>query len=236
MQLQWYTMPMWQEIQACNRFQYTATDSSRQLSEVNGMWREKEVLEQGLANCAIYLQALRKKQARNERQLGKIAMLSRKKQKQLQQTKRDLARDIRNRERDEQAFLFNLQACKARLYACSTLMSYDTAPSTRIDSASTPTLCTPTLYSSSSTETTQSSWNGWSDGTDMSPFQTLDSSACYSEQSGAPEGFYRTKHDSATGQDIQLFYSELDPRADDFEPGSAGSPAPRFSRMRAKSI
>jgi hypothetical protein len=242
MQLQLYSIPVWQEIKACYPLRYIATDSNRQPFEVDRVHREKQVLEQGLTDCAVYLKALRKKQARNERQLGNVAALSRRKQKQLQQTKRDLARDIKNRERNEQAFLFNLQACKERIHACNTLMGYDIAPSAWLDSTSTPTVCTPTLYSSCSTEATENSWN---DGTDISPFRTVSSIAFYPEQNGAPKWYYRAKHDSATGHDIeksvqwfqsttdlmllppaptdtagvQFLHSELDPRADVFEPG-----------------
>jgi hypothetical protein len=169
-----HSTPLWQDIKACYSRQNTGTDSHGQPFEMNKMLREKEVLKNGLADCMISLQTLKKKQARNERQLGKVATLSRKKQKHLQQIKRDLARDTRSRERDEQAFLFNLQACKVSIQACNTWMAYEAAPSTWIDTAVTPTLCTPTLYSSSGTETTESSWYSWN-GPDTTRTQWLQS-------------------------------------------------------------
>jgi hypothetical protein len=177
MQLQVHSTPLWQDIKACYFRQNTTTDAHGQPFEMNRMLREKEVLERGLADCVISLQALKKKQARNERRLGKVGTLSRKKQKHLQQIKRDLARDIRNRERDEQAFLFNLQACKVSIQACNTRMGYDAAPSPWIDTALTPSLCTPTLYSSSGTETTESSWYSWNEARTQSLQSDLDPEA-----------------------------------------------------------
>jgi hypothetical protein len=265
MQLSVHSTPLWQDIKACYLRQSTVTDSYGQPFEMNKMLREKEVLEQGLADCVISLQTLKKKQARNERQLGKGATLSRKKQKHLQQIKRDLARDMRSRERDEQAFLFNLQACKVSIQACSTWVAYDAAPSTWIDTAVTPTLCTPTLYSSSGTETTESSWYSWNGGVDMARVGRSNGSTFCSDQNEAHKGFYHAKHDSVTGPDFedslrwsldaedavllpqvppntartQSLQSNLNPEADVFKPQEIWTQhvqAPRYLRLRAKSI
>jgi hypothetical protein len=259
------TPPLCQDIKACHFRQNTVTDSCGQPFEMNKMLREKEVLEQGLADCVISLQTLKKKQARNERQLGKVATLSRKKQKHLQQIKRDLAREMRNRERDEQAFLFNLQACKVSIQACNTWVAYDAALSTWIDTAVTPTLCTPTLYSYSGTESTESSWYSWNGGVDMARFGRSNDSTYCSDQNEAHKGFYHDKHDPTTDPELedplqwsldagdvvllpqvppdtartQWLQSKLDPEADVFQPQEIWTQhvqAPRYVRLRAKSI
>jgi hypothetical protein len=265
MQLSVHSTPLWQDIKACYFRQNTVTDSYGQPFEMNKLLREKEVLEQGLADCVISLQTMKKKQARNERQLGKVATLSRKKQKHLQQIKRDLAREMKNRERDEQAFLFNLQACEVSIQACKTWVAYDAAPSTWIDTAVTPTLCTPTLYSSSGTETTESSWYSWNGGVDMARVGRSNDSTFCSDQNEAHKGLYHAKHDSATGAELedalqwslgaedvvllpqvlpdtartQWLQSKLDPEADVFQPQEMWTQhvqAPRYVRLRAKSI
>jgi hypothetical protein len=131
---------------------------------------EKEILEDGLANCVTYLQALRKKQARLERRLVTDPSLPRKKRKKIQQNKRDLENEIKHRERDEQAFLNNLQACKANIYIAETA----SLPSTAISSTIPDIASTSTRYSYSEdvqTEPTEMSWNGWTDETVLSPFQ-----------------------------------------------------------------
>jgi hypothetical protein len=84
---------------------------------------EREFLENGLANCVTYLHALRKKQARNERRLSTDPSLPRKKRKKIQQNKRELEKEIKHQERDEQAFLNNLQACKTNIYVAETVSS-----------------------------------------------------------------------------------------------------------------
>ncbi|RAR01486.1 hypothetical protein DDE82_006475 [Stemphylium lycopersici] len=129
---------------------------------------EKEVLEDGLANCVTYLQALRKKQARNDRRLVTGPSPQRKKRKQIQQSKRDLEKEIKNRERDEQAFLNNLQACKANIYVAETASSPSTSVSSTVpDLTSNSTRCS---YPDES-EPTELGWNGWADETTLSPFQ-----------------------------------------------------------------
>lgn len=135
--------------------------------ELSRLEYEKEVLENGLANCVTYLQALRKKQARNDRRLVADPSLPRKKRKQIQQSKRELEKEIKNRERDEQAFLNNLQACKANIYVAETASSPSTTvSSTILDLTSNSTRCS---YPDES-EPTELSWNGWVEKTTLSPF------------------------------------------------------------------
>ncbi|EOA87112.1 uncharacterized protein SETTUDRAFT_153859 [Exserohilum turcica Et28A] len=127
---------------------------------------EKEICENGLANCVTYLQALRKRQARNERRLHTDSSLPRKKRKKIQQSTRELKKEIKHRERDEQAFLNSLQACKANIYIAETVSSPSTACSSTIpDLASNSTLCS---YPEE-VEPTESAWNGWADQTAQSP-------------------------------------------------------------------
>jgi hypothetical protein len=136
--------------------------------ELSRLRYEKEILENGLANCVTYLQALRKKQVRNERRLSTDPSLPRKKRKKLQQSKRELEKEIRNREQDEQAFLDNLQAVKTNIYIAETASSPSTTLSLTVpDLASSSTQC---FYPEDS-EPTELSWNGWTDDTVMSPFQ-----------------------------------------------------------------
>jgi hypothetical protein len=129
---------------------------------------EKDILENGLANCVTYLNVLRKKQARNERLLNTDPLPPRKKKKKVQQNKRELDKEIKHRERDEQAYLTNLQACKVNIYMM------EGVPYTPIDFS-------PTLpdYASSTTQCsydewkpTEISWNGWADDAVMSPFDS----------------------------------------------------------------
>jgi hypothetical protein len=127
---------------------------------------ESGVLENGLADCVTYLHALRRKHARNERQLNIDPLPPRKKRKKIRQSNRELSKEIKNRERDEQAFLNNLRACKANLSMAEGI-SY-----------------TPTEFSSTAAEcassNTQNSfegpgaaefdWKGWADSLETSPF------------------------------------------------------------------
>ncbi|KAF1841281.1 uncharacterized protein K460DRAFT_348164 [Cucurbitaria berberidis CBS 394.84] len=129
---------------------------------------EKEILENGLANCVTYLHALRKKQARNERRLIKNPSLPKKKRKKIQQSKRELEREIKHREQDELAFLNNLQACKANIYIAETLNN----SSTTLSSAVLEQNSSSTYHSvAEGSEPTEPSWNGWTDDAAISPFQ-----------------------------------------------------------------
>ncbi|KAL1798970.1 hypothetical protein ACET3X_003007 [Alternaria dauci] len=141
---------------------------------------EKEFLEDGLANCVTYLQVLRKKQARTEQRLVTDPLLSRKKRKKIEQGKRELEREIKHRERDEQAFLNNLQACKANLYVAETISMPSTAISSTIsDIASLSTQCS--YPADVQTDFTEMSWNGWTDDTVLSPFEKESNSPLVAE-------------------------------------------------------
>jgi hypothetical protein len=130
---------------------------------------ERNVLESGLANCITYLHVLRKKQTRNERLLNLEPALARKKRKKIQQNKRDLDREIRNKQRDEEAFLSNLQTCKANLYIAEGYSYVPTeVPSITTDCTSSTTT---TQLSCDESAPTEISWSGWMDGALTSPFE-----------------------------------------------------------------
>jgi len=139
-------------------------------ADLSTLQSEKDILEDGLANCVTYLQVLRKKQARTERRLVTDPSLPRKKKKRFQQVKRELEKEIKHREQDEQAFLNNLQACKANIYIAETVSLPSTAISSTLpDFGSISTGCSyPRDLESAPTET---SWNGWTDESVLSPFQ-----------------------------------------------------------------
>lgn len=128
---------------------------------------EQDILENGLATCVTYLLALRKKQARNERLLHLEPSPPRKKRKKIEQSKRALERKIRNRQRDEQAFLSNLQACKANIYVAEghVYTPVDLIPTTADCTSST------TQLSCGDSAPTEISWSGWTEGAMMSPFE-----------------------------------------------------------------
>ncbi|CAO2654628.1 Nn.00g113610.m01.CDS01 [Neocucurbitaria sp. VM-36] len=128
---------------------------------------EKDILENGLADCVTYLHALRKKHARNERRLITSPSLPRKKRKKIQNSNRELEREIENRARDEQAFLNNLQACKANIFVATTLSSSSSNLSSVVPKPNSGS----TDYSfAAGSEPTESSWNGWTNDA-ISPFQ-----------------------------------------------------------------
>jgi hypothetical protein len=134
--------------------------------DLSRLRHETELLETGLGNCVTYLHALRKKHARNERLLNLDPLPPRKKRKKIQQSQRELARDIKNRERDEQAFLNNLRACKANMYIAGGLPYATTdMSSTGADYASSTTQC-----SVGDSEPAGISWKGWADDANVSPF------------------------------------------------------------------
>ncbi|KAF2024559.1 hypothetical protein EK21DRAFT_104581 [Setomelanomma holmii] len=128
---------------------------------------EKDILEDGLANCVTYLNALRKKQARNERLLSVDPLPPRRKRKKIQQSKRELNRDIKNRERDEQAFLSSLQACNTNIYiAEGNSHTPRDVSSTAADYTSSTTQC-----SFDESEPTEISWTGFPSNTAQSQYQ-----------------------------------------------------------------
>jgi len=133
---------------------------------------EQDILENGLATCVTYLLALRKKLARNERSLNLDPPPTRTKRKKMEQSKRMLEREIQNRQRDEQAFLSNLQACKTNMYLTGGLWNQSA------DEFSTMADCTSSTTQKSCDDSapTEVSWNGWADDT-ASPFEKLRSNA-----------------------------------------------------------
>ncbi|KAF2631219.1 hypothetical protein BU25DRAFT_226215 [Macroventuria anomochaeta] len=129
--------------------------------------QEKNILSKGLADCVTYLKALREKQAKNGRQLNMEPPVPQKKRKKLQQTNRHLDSEIRNRERNEWVFLNNLQACETNIFLAN-MKAYHLANASIHASEST---YTPTLCSYSGSETTELTWDGWTDEAVVSPFQ-----------------------------------------------------------------
>jgi len=145
-------------------------------TELSRLHCERDVLENGLASCVTYLQALRKKHARTERRLVTDPSLPRKKKKKIQQRKRELEKEIKNRERDEQAFLINLQACKTNIHIVETYPSpYAVFPSAIPEFASSSTL----HQYPEEPEPTELSWNGWTEDTLLSPFQKQSNNLFY---------------------------------------------------------
>jgi hypothetical protein len=153
---------------------------------------EQDILENGLATCVTYLLALRKKQARNERLLHVDSSPTRKKRKKIEQSKRVLEREIRNRQRDEQTFLSNLQACKANIYVAEGLTC------TPVDFSSTTTDCTSstTQPSCGDSAPTEIRWSGWTEGAIMSPLEKKRSNPFFVSDV-APDGL-GTEKDSDT--------------------------------------
>jgi hypothetical protein len=130
---------------------------------------ERDILENGLANCVTYLHVLRKKQARNERLLNLEPAPARKKRKKIQQNKRDLDREIRNRQRDEEAFLSGLQTCNANIYIAEDYSYVPTEVSSIMADHRSST--TTTQMSCDESVPTDISWSGWMDGALTSLFE-----------------------------------------------------------------
>jgi hypothetical protein len=156
---------------------------------------EKEILENGLTACATYLHVLRKKQARNERLLNHDSPSTRKRKKKMQQSKRELDREIKNRLNDERAFLGALQACKANMYIGEGL------PYTRTDISSTLADCTSstTQYSCDESEPAEISWT--EDAT-PSPFKKRRNNPFFVSEV-APDEAVDPEHDIIVVQDIR---------------------------------
>jgi hypothetical protein len=156
---------------------------------------EKAILEDGLATCVTYLHVLRKKQARNERLLNHDSPSTRKRKKKMQQGKRELDREIKNKSNDERAFLGALQTCKANLYIAERL-SY-----TPTDMSSTLADCTSstTQYSCDESEPAEISWNGWTEDALSSPFQKRRSNPLHVNEV-APDEAVDPEHDIIEGR------------------------------------
>lgn len=165
---------------------------------------EKNILSKGLADCVTYLKALREKQSKCVRHLSEQTSLPQKKKKRLQQTKRHLESEIKNRQLAEQAFLNNLQACETNIYLAN-LKAYTLSNASWQTSGSTSasTLYAPTLCSNSGSEATDLTWEGWTDEAVLSPFQKK-SSIPFSLEDVAPDMCREDlRRDSAIAKDVK---------------------------------
>ncbi|OAL45406.1 hypothetical protein IQ07DRAFT_224812 [Pyrenochaeta sp. DS3sAY3a] len=159
-------------------------DASSPSLDLARLLHEKEVLEIGLAKCVASLLNSRKKQIRNERQLSVDPPPSRKKRKSIQHYNRDLQREIKNRERDERAFLSNLQACKANIYVAECLFRSQLDPSSILADISSSSAVLSTVAESEVTTpgwNGWNDWNGWTDDAVISPFQKESSNTSYAD-------------------------------------------------------
>ncbi|KAL6710168.1 hypothetical protein ACN47E_009959 [Coniothyrium glycines] len=144
---------------------------------------ESSILENSLADCVTYLNALRTKLTREKRRLSCNSTMTRKKRKKMQHCIYEITKDIMVRERAEQALLNNLQACQAKIFLVSTLWYPSlTQLSTVLDTTSGSTHCSVPEES----EPTEESWNGWAEEATMSPFQKQ-STASFFESGVAPD-------------------------------------------------
>jgi hypothetical protein len=146
---------------------FSVNPNTAQTIEPARLRHEKDILEDGLADCVTYLHALRKKQARIERILELNPILTRKKRKQMLQRKYELDREIRNRQRDEEAFLSNLQTCKINIHLAGGLLYTPTGPLSVVPDYTSST----TQFSCEESAGTEMSWNGWTEDTLTSPFE-----------------------------------------------------------------
>ncbi|KAL5115097.1 hypothetical protein ACEQ8H_007012 [Pleosporales sp. CAS-2024a] len=154
---------------------------------------ELDILENGLATCVLYLLALRKKLARNERLLNADPPPTRKKRKKMEQSKRLLEREINNRQRDEDAFLSNLQVCRLNLSAAHRFCNQF------LDLSSIQADCTSSAapLSCEHSAPTEGSWNGWM-GSVMSPFAKSASSMALISEVAPDEPLPIKEHRLAT--------------------------------------
>ncbi|KAJ4334701.1 hypothetical protein N0V95_009102 [Ascochyta clinopodiicola] len=165
--------------------------------------QEKNVLSKGLADCVTYLKALREKQANNACRINTVPS-AQKKEKKMQQTRRHLDNEIKNRKRDEEAFLSNLQTCEANIFLTN-MKAYhmSNTPLHATELASTPTLYASTLCSYSGSETTDLTWDGWTDEAAISPFQKRSSNSFFVDDV-APDACLRYhRHDSIITQNAK---------------------------------
>jgi hypothetical protein len=153
---------------------------------------ESEVLENGLADCVTYLHALRKKHARNERQLNIDPLPPRKKRKKIQQSNRELSKEITNRERDERAFLNNLRACNANLCMAE-----------RISSTAAECASSNTHYSFEELGAEEFDWKGWADSSNVSPFGQQCSSMVTTKEVAPDEFIDEPEHGIIAVRDVK---------------------------------
>jgi hypothetical protein len=177
---------------------FTVYPNSTWTVDLARLRHERDILENGLANCVTYLHVLRKKQARNERLLNVDPAPTRKKRKKIQQNKRELDREIRNRKRDEEAYLSNLQTCKANIYIAEGFSYVPTdVSSTTADCTSSTTT---TQLSCDESAPTEINWNGWMEGAVMSPFEKRRSNPFFVHEV-APDEFIEPEHDRIVVRD-----------------------------------
>lgn len=167
---------------------------------------EEAILSKGLADCVTYLKALREKQAKIAHQVNVDSAAPQKKRKKMQQIKRHITNEIKNRERDEDAFLNNLQACKANIFLANIKAYYTTAGSFHAPGLDyTSSLHTPTLCSYAESETTDLTWDGWTDEAAVSPFQKYGGNAFFADDI-APDAFsVELRRDSALSKNAKCF-------------------------------
>ncbi|KAJ8112032.1 hypothetical protein OPT61_g5510 [Boeremia exigua] len=166
--------------------------------------REKDLLSMRLADCVTYLKALREKQLKNTRQLNVEPAITQKRRKKLQHVGRHLDSEIRNRERDEQAFLNNLHACETNILLTN-MKAYHMANTTFYawDYTPAPTLYTPTQCSYSGSEATDLSWDGWTDDAVVSPFQKQSNNPFFVDDLAPDVCPKDPRRDSALAKDIK---------------------------------
>ncbi|KAH7395123.1 hypothetical protein DE146DRAFT_615218 [Phaeosphaeria sp. MPI-PUGE-AT-0046c] len=160
--------------------------------------QEKDILENGLAITATYLHALRTKQVKIDRLLQEPA-LARPKRKKAQYKQRQLEREIRNRQRDEDAFLSNIQICKANIYVLTGCSYVPTDVSSTVADCTSST----TQYSCPDSASTEISWNGWTEDAVVSPFEQSRSEPFFAEDV-AP--------DEVTELEVESMASRQNPR------------------------
>jgi hypothetical protein len=113
--------------------------------------------------------------------------MPRKKRKKIQHSKREIEREITNRELEEQALLTNLQACKTNIY----LLETQSLPSTAVSSTVPDLVSNSTRCSIPESELTEPNWNGWGDEAVVSPFQKRSSNPFFADDiapDDCPEG------------------------------------------------
>lgn len=166
--------------------------------------QEKNILSKGLADCVTYLRALCEKQAKNTRQLNAEPSAPKAKRRKLQQAKRHLDNEIRNRRRDERAWLNNLQACETNIFLANMKAYHLTHAFLQASMpVFSPTLCTPTLYSYSGSETTDITWDGWTDEAVVAPVQKKGSDPFFVEDVDLDACTRDFRRNSAVTKDVK---------------------------------
>lgn len=172
--------------------------------DLTRLHQEKDFLSKGLADCVTYLKALREKHISIVHRLGVEIGLPKKKKKWLQQTKRHVENEMKNRARDEQALLNNLQACETNIYLAN-LKAYHLANASfqSVEIASTPTLYGSTLCSYPGSEITDVTWDGWTDDAAISPFQRQGSNPFFADELAPETCTADLRRDSAMSKEMK---------------------------------